>query len=162
VAGLLAGISLAGLAVASWKVPPGTGIMGADVTFTPRAVGELDIAPLQPLVLGRGLRPAEEGEARVVSIRNQTGTDLRVQVRGTPSGTELDDLVWVRLTGPGVELFRGPLRGLRSWSEASVALSPGSSADVALAAWLPASVERGYEGRAAAVDLDFRVDPVEG
>lgn len=160
VAGLAAGISLAAVAVASWRVAPGTGTMGADVTFVAHAIGELDVTPLEPLVLGRDLRPAEEGEGQVVSLRNQTGSDLLVSVRATPAGRDLDDLLWVRLTAPGTELFRGSLGRLRSWSSGSLQLSSGASADLSLAAWLPASVDSGYQGRAESVELDFRVNAV--
>jgi len=159
--GLLLGLSLALAAAVTWRIPGGTGTLGADLVLSSGPTGELGVSPAGPFVSATGLRPGPEADAPSGTIRvsNQTGTTLGIRMRGLPSGQDLDRLLWVRIDADGSELFRGPVGDLRSWTERAFTLASGERTTISVRTWLPPQVSSGYEGRIETVDLEFRSTP---
>lgn len=161
--GAILGLSLAALAVLWWRVPQGSGALGADLTFVAHPSGELDVSPLEPFLVVTGLQPSKaQGPERWLNVRNQTGSELEVRVRATPSTRDLDRLLWLQLRTDDLELFRGPLGNLRNWTARFLALAPGETGELAVAVWLRASTASGYQGRVEDVGFEFRAQPVGG
>ena len=160
--GLLLGLSLAATAVAHSRIPAGTGTLGTDVLIATEPTGELTVDPSGPFVSATGLRPGAEADAPrcEVHIYNQSPVPLQVHVRGLPSRTDMDQLLWVSVVAGGRTLFHGPLGGLRSWTRQSYTLPSGRGTDVAVHTWIPASAGSGWAGRITTVDLQFDSVPV--
>jgi len=155
--GFLAGLSIAIAAVVAWRIPPGTGTLGTDLTIAVVPTGELDVSAPGPFVTGTGLRPGTESDAPSgsVKVRNETGSTLSFRVKVVPSIADLDRLLWIEVEAGGAQLFRGPLGDLREASERTFRLASGQKTTIGVRAWLPASVTSGYEGRIESVDLTF-------
>jgi hypothetical protein len=163
--GLLLGIGVIAVAVSFSRVQGGgEKLLGADVTFATGPTGELGVTPIGPFVQGLALRPGSPDDAQTgsVDVRNQTGSTLAVQVKGNPSIRDLDDILFVRVTADGEQLFRGPLGSFRDWTTRSFVLAAGQTAGLDVAAWVPASVTDGFAGRIEDVGILFQVEPVSG
>jgi hypothetical protein len=158
--GLALGLLLAGWLVWTSRVEPGTGSLGADVIVAASPTGELAVGPTGPILVAPDLRPGRVEAADEVSVLNQTGTTLRVQVRGLPSTGDLDDQLWIAVeTGRG-QLFRGELAAFRDWTADGLVLAPGEEESILLSAWL-ADGSSGWTGRVEQVALEFRSTPLE-
>lgn len=161
--GFVLGLALFGLALASWRVPPGDGRLGTDLTLVSIAGDELSVSPAGPFVVRRGLTPASRDEAVVgrLAVRNPTRRGVRVQLRAPADRPSLDRLLRVEATVGDTVLFRGPLARLRTWTRRSFGLAAEESRDVELRAWLPRSVGGSYRGRMATLNVEFRPLPRE-
>ncbi len=161
-AGIALGLTIAGGALLSWRIPPGTGTLGTDVIIASQPSGEIAVTPTGPFVSGIHMEPGaqDSGSTGTIKVRNQTGRTLQVHLRGLPSTVDLDALLWVQIDAGERELFRGPVGGLRAWTLESFSLRPGQRQTVSVQTWLPSSVQTGYEGRIATVDLEFESIPV--
>lgn len=148
------------LAVWAWRVPGGTGTLGADVIFLAHPTGELGVST-GPVLSGTGMHPPDEARG-TLTLRNQTAATLDVRLRGLPSGGNLDDLLRVEVVAGDRPLFLGTLGGLRTWTETPLLLPSGGTATLSVRAWLPAEVRGGYEGRVEQVSLELRPTPVGG
>ncbi len=159
--GLLLGLLVAAIAVAAWQIPRGSGTLGTDLIVSSAPTGELGVTPEGPIIRATGLAPGQEADAPAGTLRvqNQTGSTVYVQLRGLPSGTDLDGLLWFRIDSGDLSLFRGPVRELRSWTDRAITLVPGEQTTLSVRAWLPASVRDGYEGRIQTVDLELLATP---
>ena len=180
--GLLIGLAVASLAVASWRLPAGGRPLGADVTVTVQPSGELEVSPSGRIVTATGLKPSRPsgGGHGSFSVRNQTSTGLGLRVRALPSSRHLDGSLFLVVRASGRPLYRGPLRDLRAWSKRSFVLEPGASSGVEVLAWIPrpareryrgrlvplralaAATPEGYAGRIVDIALEFRPNPVGG
>lgn len=134
------------------------GVLPARLRFSVAQDGAVAASPAapKPLLASGPMRPGSRVEG-TLRLRNQTGARLAVALRARPSSTALDGTVEVRLSAAGRTLAAGTLESLRRGS-APVVLAPGGAAAVRVAAWIPAEVETGYEGR----DVSVLLEPIEG
>jgi hypothetical protein len=162
VLGLGLGLAAAASLVLSSRIPPGTGALGADVIVASAPTGELGVSPSGPFLSATNLSPGlDDVPAGTLRVTNQTGIDLRVQVRGLPSSRDMDDVLRVRVADGDVQLFDGTLGAFRAWSAAAFELSSGESDDVEVRTWLDPGADS-WSGRIANVTLEFRSTPVGG
>jgi hypothetical protein len=156
-ASLLVGLSVATAAVASWRVPGGTGLLGADVRLLASPIGELEVDPTGPVLSATNLHPGSAPVHGEVAVRNQTGSTLSVRIRALPSLPDLDALLMVRVDVGEDALFDGPLSQLRSGSDRSFLLASGERRVLQAKILIPPTVAGGYEGRVADVGLEMKV-----
>jgi hypothetical protein len=157
--GVAIGLSLvAALVLAARPAGGHGGVLPASLRFTAALDGAVAATPAapKPLLATGSLRPGGHA-AGGFSLRNQTGEELAVRLRGQPDSTALDGIAQVRLESRGVVLFEGTLQALRGGTTEALRLPSGGAAPVRVKAWIPAEVETGYEGRRVAVALE----PVE-
>ena len=162
--GLLLGFSLAVIVVLSSRIPPGTGFLGADLIVASGPTGELAVSPIGPFISATNLTPGPETTAPSgdLKILNQTGSTLRVQVRGLPSTKDLDSTVMVDVTSSGDPIFHGTLGDFRGWSTGSVTLAPGQRADLSVSTWLANTEDRAWAGAIAQYSIEFRSTVIGG
>lgn len=160
--GLAVGLLLAALLVLDNRMPRGTGTLGADVVFAVTPTGELAITPSGPFLSATQLRPGPEAHAPSGTLEafNQSPVSLQVHLRGLPSLLDIDEALWVSVESDGRQLFRGPVGDLRNWTSQFLTLASGEKATLTVRTWLPPSAPKGWEGRVATVDLEFRSDVV--
>jgi hypothetical protein len=163
VSGLLLGAGIALVALASWRMPPAGGRLGADVRILSAPTGELDVSPAGPFLSVTNLEPGSPGGGALgeLGVRNQTGSRLSVRVRLLPSTADLDALLRVRVSAGGERLLDGTLGGLRTWSAGAFHLSSGERRELHVQAWLPGTVRDGYQGRVEDVGLELRAERAE-
>jgi hypothetical protein len=156
--GLILGLAAAAALVAGSRIPPGTGVLGADVIVASGPTGELAVSPTGPFLAATNLSPGTAAGAPdgTIEITNQTGVTLDVQLRGTPSSTDMDALLHVRVTTPDRTLFDGTLGGFRDWTSSPLTLTPGQQAHVTVATWLDPQGGDSWSGRVANVFVEFR------
>jgi hypothetical protein len=154
--GFMLGVGVAASIVAAQRIPAGAGALGADIHMVVVPTGELAVKPSGMVLQGTGLTPASEPVAGSVEVLNQTGSVLRVYVRGIPDTPALDRTLWITVTGADdEELYRGALGGFRRWSAIGVTVRPGEWHTFRFEAWVPSDVGPGYAGRISQVDLGF-------
>jgi hypothetical protein len=151
--GFVLGISLAVTAVLGWRITRGTGRLGADVAIGFVQTGELQLSSVAPLINASGLRPGASANG-AVEVRNSSGSRLSVLVTAEPSISDLDRLLWIEISVAGTRIFRGPLGELRDGSR-RFRISPQQTRTLDVRAWLPATVDDGYEPRVDRVSLSF-------
>jgi hypothetical protein len=146
--------------VLSWRIPGGTGRLGADVRISSGPTGELDVSPSGPFLSVTNLEPgsADVAEGTFV-VRNQTGSGLAVRLRAVPSAPDLDELLVMEVRTSDGRLLQGTLGGLREWSDRSFLLASGESQALRVRTWLRPVRNEGYQGRAEDVDLQLRAEP---
>jgi len=159
--GLALGLVAAGLLVAGWRMPPGSGALGADVAISVAPTGELALAPSGRLLSAAGLVPGTAASVRrgAVAVRNTTGTTLDVSLRALPSTGALDGLLHVAVAANGATLYEGPLAGIRRWSPRAFALRRGETARLAMAVWIPDGRGGAYRGRVDDLTVELRPAP---
>lgn len=160
--GLSAGLAVVVVALYAWRVPPSPGpLPGASVMFIAGPTGELEVSPTGRFLAGTDLRPAGRVITGTLSIRNQTGTKLDVQLRALPNLDDLDHLLQVEVSGSEGVLFRGDLGGLRTWTD-PLTLRRGRGQSLSFRAWMVPRAPSGYEGDDASVTMEFLSTPVGG
>jgi hypothetical protein len=152
-AGVVAGVALVAAVVVAFRVPDGSGTLGADVIVAISPTGELGLSRSGPFISATGLRPggALDGE---VEVYNQTGRRLAVRLRALPDSRDLDRLLLVDVRAGRQQIYRGPLAGLRSRTPA-FRLDPGAKRSLRVRASLPAGLRAGYAGRIETVSLEL-------
>jgi hypothetical protein len=157
--GLALGIAVAALLVLAFRVPAEGGPLGAGMRLTTVAPGELEVSPTGTLLNARRLLPGADPAQATLDLRNVTGKDLRVRLRGLPANRDLDRLARLEVLAPGGRaLVRGPLARFRDWT-AALRLPRSGSAGLTVRAWIPASVRTGFEGRDVDVTVEMRAVP---
>jgi hypothetical protein len=160
--GLSAGLAVVIVALYAWQVPPSPGpLPGANVMFIAGPTGELEVSPTGRFLAGTDLRPAGRVITGMLSIRNQTGRKLDVQLRALPNLDDLDHLLQVEVSGSEGVLFRGDLGGLRAWTD-PLTLRRGRAQSLSFRAWMASGAPSGYEGDDASVTMEFLSTPVGG
>jgi hypothetical protein len=156
--GLILGLAAAASLVAGSRIPPGTGVLGADVIMASGPTGELAVSPTGPFLAATNLSPGAAAAAPdgTLDLTNQTGATLDVQLRGTPSTDDMDDLLHVRVTAAGRTIFDGTLGGFRGWTSSLLTLAPGQQQRVTVATWLDPQDGAQWSGRVANVFVEFR------
>jgi hypothetical protein len=159
--GLTLGIGLAVLLMISWRIPGGSGHLGADVSLVAIPPGELVVSSDNRFAAARDLEPGR-GEARgTLGVRNIAGRAQTVRVRALPSTRDLDRLLQLELRAGGRVIARGPVGDLRRFGRAFTIPSDRSTR-LEARAWLPGSAGGGWRGRIADVTLDFSAKSVGG
>lgn len=151
--GFLIGLAVGLAAVLTWRIPAGTGTLGTDLIVSIAQTGELSVSQPGPFVTANGMRPGGDEATGAVTVHNHSGSDLAVALEASPSLRDLDDLLRFEISAGGRELFSGTVGALRASTQRTFVLSPGQTQTLAVRAWLPASVQGGYQGRIATVDL---------
>jgi hypothetical protein len=155
----LAGLAVAAIAVAGWRVPAHSN-PGASLQLVAVGTSELQSTPPHPFTISDDLKPgADRGAAGRVSLHNTMEQPLAVHIRTLPSVTDLDKLLRVEASAAGKEVFRGRLSDLHSWSERAFVVPSHRETELRTRFWLPASVKRGYQNRDATVTIEFKLAP---
>ncbi len=151
-AAFLAGLVIVALALVAWRVPPGDGVLGADVTlFALDHEGVLEVSPAGRFGGARGLTRGDRVAGRV-TVRNASDEPVRLSLRAPADRSGLDRLLHVEATVDERVLYHGRLEGLRRWTMRSFRVDPGKREDVHLRAWLRGDAG----GRYATLNLELR------
>jgi hypothetical protein len=160
-AGVAAGIALVAVVVLAFRVPDGTGTLGADVVFAASPTGELGVSRSGPFMSATGLRPGRAFEGRF-DVANQTGKRLAVRLRALPDSRDLDRLLVVHVTADHAKhpIYSGRLGGLRERTR-PFRIESGRARKLRVRASLPAGLRGGYAGRIETIGLELS-STVEG
>jgi hypothetical protein len=155
--GITLGIAVATLLVAGWRLPPGSGALGADVTVTLASGGELDASPTGRVLAVAGLRAAPNARTGSVDLRNLTGSTLDISARALPSTKALDNVLDVTLVAGDRRIYSGRLSGLRDWSDHAFAVRRGERLRFSVAVGIPEGTDAGaYRGRIEDITIELR------
>jgi hypothetical protein len=152
-AGFAVGVALVAVLAVAFRVPHGTGTLGADVILSLSPTGELGVSKPGPFMTVTGLRPGRSFDGKV-SVHNQTGKRLAVRLRALPDSKDLDRLLLVDLRAGDMRLYHGPLGGLRNRTRA-FSLASDEHGALQVRASLPRGLKRGYAGRVETVKLEL-------
>jgi hypothetical protein len=157
--GVVLGIAAVGAVALAFRVPDGSGVLGADVILAVAPTGELGVSPSGPFVTATGMRAGSEvrGEFR---LHNQTGRPLLTGLRALPESRDLDSVLRVEIRSGAQPLFKGTLGKLRRGARIGV-LRGGEQRRLRFRAWIPASLRAGFAGRIETVSLRLRSSVVE-
>ncbi len=162
-AGAVLGVGLA-LALLLFSRPGAAGSpLAAEVRVEVAPVGELEVrpGPPRPVLVAAALRPGGERVGDGFLVRNQSGTDLAVDLVARPDSTALDGLLRTKAWAEERLLADTTLEGLRE-RPLPLRLASGEGARLRLVVWLPREVLSGYEGRLVEVSLVPEVRTLEG
>jgi hypothetical protein len=151
--GFVIGVSLAVTAVLGWRLPRGTGRLGADVAVAFLQTGELQLSSVTPIINANDLQPGRSATG-TVEVRNSSPARLSVGITAAPSITDLDPVLWIDVSAAGKSLYHGTLGALRGGS-ARFVISPLQTRALDVRTWLPTDIQGGYQGRIDAVTLTF-------
>jgi hypothetical protein len=152
-AGVAAGIALVAVVVVAFRIPDGSGTLGADVILSVSPTGELGVSRSGPFMSATGLRPGGSLSGDV-DVTNQTGKRLAVRLHALPDSKDLDRLLVVDVRAGDARLYHGRLGGLRARTR-PFRLDSGRKRAVRVRASLPASVREGYAGRIQTIKLEL-------
>jgi hypothetical protein len=155
----LAGLAIAAIAVAGWRVPTQR-TPGASLKVVAVGTSELQTSAAHPFTISDDLKPGvERGGVGRVSLHNTMAQALAVRIHTVPSVTDLDRLLMVEVSAQGQEVFRGRLDALRSWTRRSFVVPSHGQAVLETRFWLPESVRGGYQNRVATETIEFKLAP---
>jgi hypothetical protein len=155
----LAGLAVAAIAVAGWRVPTHS-TPGASLKVVAVGSNELQAYPAHPFSISSDLRPgASRGGVGQLSLLNTMAQPLAVRIHALPSVTDLNHLLRVKVSSGGEVVYRGQLEGLRSWTKRHFVVPTHGQATLQTRFWLPASVRHGFQNRVATVTIEFKLAP---
>ncbi len=155
----LAGLAVAAMAVAGWRVPAHSN-PGAKLQLVAVGTSELQSTPPHPFTISNALKPgASRGGVGRIALRNTMEQPLAVRIHTLPSITDLDKMLRVEATAKGKQIFRGRLEDLHSWSKRQFVVPSHQETQLQARLWLPESVKRGYQNREATVTIEFKLAP---
>jgi hypothetical protein len=157
--GVAFGVVLVCAVLVAFRVPDGSGRLGADLIVSISPTGELGVDRAGPFLSATGLRPGSSADGGF-RVANQTGKVLAVRLRALPDSRELDRVLAVEVRAGTTRVFGGRLGALRGGSRAFV-IAPGDRRTVRVHAQLPAGVKRGWAGRISSVKLELSSAIVE-
>lgn len=152
-AGVAAGIVLVAVLALAFRVPDGSGKLGADVIMSISPTGELGVSRPGPFMSATGLRPSGSFRGET-TVHNQTGSRLAVRLRALPDSKDLDRVLWVEVSAGVTRVYAGTLAGLRG-STRAFELASGGRRALRIRASLPNGLKRGYAGRIETVKLEL-------
>jgi hypothetical protein len=152
-AGVTVGVALVAVLAVAFRVPGGTGTLGADVIVSLSPTGELGVSQPGPFMTVTGLRPGRSFAGKV-TVHNQTGKRLAVRLRALPDSKDLDRILVVDMRAGETPFYHGLLGGLRNRTRA-FELAADERRALRVRASLPRGVERGYAGRVETVKLEL-------
>jgi len=152
IAGLAAGLVLAASFLASWRIQPAEGALGADVRLLTIVPGELQAQPKGAFVSARGLRPGGAPGRGSLLLRNITPRPVDVSFR--PSASDRSLGARLELAAGGRVAARGSLTEL----EGSLRIPANSVRRLDARVWVPRGARRGaWAARFADVNLELSV-----
>jgi hypothetical protein len=152
---LTAGLTVALLALLSWRVPASQRELGADVRVDAAPRAELGLGGFDDVLSASGLQPGGPAARGATTVSNQAGRPLRVGVRLDAADAELSRLLHLELRLGGRLLARGALGALRRTSTGRAELAPGERRRLELRAWLPADRGEDFRARLAEARVIF-------
>jgi hypothetical protein len=155
----LAGLAVAAIAVAGWRVPTNS-TPGASLKVVAVGTSELQASPAHPFTISDDIKPGvDRGGAGRVTLHNTMAQPLVVRIHTLPSVTDLDRMLRVRASAAGHQVFRGSLGDLRSWTRRHFVVPSHGQTDLETRFWLPKSVRRGFQNRVATITIEFNLAP---
>jgi hypothetical protein len=154
----LAGLAVAAVAVAGWRVPTHQ-TAGASLQMVAVGTSELQASPAHPFTISSNLKPGATGGVGRVGLHNTMAQPLAVRIHALPSVTDLDPLLRVEASAAGEVVYRGGLDGLRSWTKRQFVVPSHGDAVLETRFWMPRSVKRGFQSRVATVTIEFKLAP---
>lgn len=155
VAGALLGAGVAVLLLVGARPSSSFATLPGSVRFSVPLTGELEVRPAapRPVLAIPALLPGTRPDAATVTLRNQTGRTLAVDLRARAATHDLDGLLRVRLRAGGRLLADTTLQGLRHGEHFALRVPSGARRTLRLQAWLPAAITDGFQGRSVDVTL---------
>ena len=153
----LAGLAVAAMAVAGWRVPTQS-TAGASLSAVAVGTSELVASPAHPFLVTSNLKPGQGAGARV-ALTNTMAQPLAVRIHAVASIPDLDRVLRVKAGAAGQPVFRGTLGELRSWSKRQFVVPSHTRTVLGTRFSLPASVTHGYQSRAATLTIEFKLAP---
>ncbi len=155
----LAGLAVAAIAVAGWRVPTQS-TPGASLEVVAVGTNELRATPAHPFSISNSIKPgAEHGGDGRVALRNTMAQPLAVGIRAVPSVPDLDRLLRVKASAEGRSVFRGSLHDLRSWTKRRFVVPSHGRTMLQTRFWLSDSVRHGFQSRGVRVTIEFKLAP---
>lgn len=155
----LAGLAVAAIAVAGWRVPTHS-TPGASLKVVAVGTNELQASPAHPFSVSGDLKPGfSRGGVGRVTLHNTMAQPLAVRIHTLPSVTDLDRLLRVRASGAGKQVFLGSLGDLRSWTRRQFVVPAHGKTVLQTQFWLPSWVKRGFQNRVATFTIEFKLAP---
>jgi hypothetical protein len=155
--GLVIGALLAVSLVLSGRMPASQAEAPARLSMASQPTTQLGVEPAgKDFIADEPLLPGGRSARGLLSITNFTNRRLGVRLRTSSAQRDLDRLVRLRVSSGGRTVFEGGLGQLRSWSRGIVRLAAADRRKVRFRAWLPMSVESGYEGRSVELELEWK------
>lgn len=150
IAGLAAGLALAASLLASWRIEPSDGSLGADVRLLTIVPGELQAAPTGVFLSARDLRPGGEPGGGTLRLRNITPRPVAVSFKPNSSDRVLARAGRIELSSGGRVVARGSLARIGG----SVRIPANSARSLKARVWVPRGTPKaGYGARFADVNL---------
>jgi len=160
--GLVLGAAVTAVVVLAAEIPPGNGVLGADIIVASGPTGELAVTPTGPFLSATDLTPSSAPVSGSIDVFNQTGGTLNVAVRGLPSTKDMDEIMQIRVQADGATLYDGPLGGFRAWTAKKIPLASGATSHLSIQTWLAPQTGEYWSGRIAQVGIEFDSIPVGG
>jgi hypothetical protein len=153
----LAGLAIAALLVAGWRVPAQKA-PGASLRVTAAGTSELRSTPAHPFLVASDLVPGHRVSRKVV-LTNTMAQPLAVRVHAVPVDYDLDKLLLVKASAEGRTVFAGTLGELRHWSSRSFIVPTRGQTALQTSFSLKKSGRQGYEQRTGDIKLEFKLAP---
>jgi hypothetical protein len=148
---LAVGLVLAG------RMPESQAEAPARLSMASQPITELGVSPAgADFIETRRLVPGGRPARGTLEVRNYRRRRAAFKLRARSTQRDLDRLVRVAVRTGRKRVFAGTLGELRRWTSGAVRLMRGETRDVEFRAWVPMSVETGYEGRSIEVELEWK------
>jgi hypothetical protein len=155
--GFVIGAVLAIGLVLSGRMPKSQAEAPARLSIAAQPTTELGVSPAGARFLEAGrLLPGGRPGRGTLTVSNFADRPLRVRMRVRSPQRDLDAAIRLRVLTDGRKLFDGRLAALRSWTRGSVRLLASERRELEFRAWVPMSVESGYEGRSVELELEWK------
>jgi hypothetical protein len=155
-AGFAIGVAIAVSVVLAGRMPESQGEAPARLTVASQPTTELGLKPAGAEFLAGTLRPGEPPARGVLTLDNYTARPLLAAMRVTSPQHDLDSVVRVRASLSGRRVFSGPLGELRAWTRRPLRVPAKGVHKLEFRAWVPMSIDSGYEGRSVELQLEWR------
>lgn len=151
--GLLAGLSLALVALAGARIPAGTGQVPAYASLQAEASVKLGVSPIGRELLADTTIEQGNSISGVVEVANLTARPLQVEPRLERLGADTPEALWLELTAGRRTLYEGPLGDFR----ARTRLRPRAATRLRFRFSLPSDGADAVRGRSARLIVRFAV-----
>ena len=142
--------------VLSGRMPESQAEAPARLSIASQPTTELGVSPAGARFLTGRLMPAGRPARGTLTVSNFGRRPLRFRMRVKSPQRDLDAVVRLRVQAGERRIFEGPLAGLRAWTRSGVRVLAGRRQEVDFRAWVPMSVESGFEGRSVELQLEWQ------
>jgi hypothetical protein len=155
--GLLVGAVLGIGLLFSGRMPESQAEAPARLAMASQPTPALGMSPAgAEFLASSSLAPGRRAARGSLEVSNYTARRAAFRLRARSRQRDLDSLVRLVVTAGRSKVYEGPLGGLRAWTKGAVELPRGRAQDVEFRAWVPMSIETGYEGRSVEVELEWK------